>query len=583
MKIRISKATVLLALPIVIACCGLTTSCSKMLSTDSEFVQFAEDNTLDQPEDTIFSMMGVIRDLQVVADRLVLLGELRGDLVVTTDKATKDLKNLAAFNFSEENKYNSISDFYAVINDCNFFIANADMYLERLGKVIFEREFAAIKTYRAWTYLQMAKIYGAVPLVLDPVLTESDAQKEMQKKPSDIYEICDYFLDDIAEFIDTELPQYGNMGSYQSSQFFIPVRVLMGELSLWMGYYEEAIEYLADYLTLGNNPITTGLVSAYWNDNIDNFATAVPIGSFGSMFNSSVSEEVISMIPMEENEYFGVKSYLPEIFNSVENTNYGFFQVTPSQAMSDYSAAEDYCYLYTTKVGKDTIYVPKDNLQKKYYAGDLRFCQTYTYGTVNRNEYSKYSSATQNISKHTGLYVVTYRRQQVYLMLAEALNRAGFPESAMCVLKYGLTNLNMARYISEREYEDVSYYLFFNDVIFTEQNTQGIHSRGCGEAECDTLYVLPMPETALASYEDTVAYQIPLVEDMIMREMTLEKAFEGQRYYDLMRIALRRGEPEYLAKAVASRSGKMDADLFSFLSNPENWYLPIETPEKENE
>lgn len=578
MKIGISKATVLLASAIASVCCGLTASCGKMLSTDSEFVQFAEDNTLNHPEDTIYSVMGVIRDMQVIADRMVLLGELRGDLVVTTDNASKDIKNLAAFNFSEENKYNRISDFYAVINDCNFFIANADMYLERLGKVIFEREFAAIKTYRAWTYLQMAKIYGKVPLVLNPVLTESDAQLEMQKTPSDMNAICEFFIDDIQEYVDTQLPQYGHMDVYESRQFFIPVRVLLGEMCLWSGRYEDAVEYLADYLTLYDNPITTGTASAYWNDNIDNFATAVPTGSFGSIFSSSVSEEVISMIPMEENAYYGVRSSLPDIFNSIESNNCGFFQVTPSQAMYDCSAAEDYCYLYTTQVGKDTIYVSKDNLQKKYYAGDLRFSQTYSYDKVNRNEFSKYSPDYQSISKHNRRFVVTYRRQQVYLMLAEALDRAGFPETAMCILKYGLTYLNMTRYISGREYDMLPASLDFNDMIFTADNTQGIHSRGCGRAECDTLYVIPMPATALASYDDTVAYRIPLVEDMIMREMTLEMAFEGQRFYDLMRIALRRGEPEYLARAVAGRTGQEDADLLSFLSDPKNWYLPVETP-----
>ena len=577
MKNCISKPSALSALVVAFALSGLMTSCDDMLSTDSEFVQFAEDNTLSHPEDSIFSVMGIIRDMQVIADRIVLLGELRGDLVVPTDNATKDIKNMAAFHFNEENQYNRISDFYAVINDCNYFLAHADMDLERLGKVVFEREFAAVKTFRAWTYLQLAKIYGEVPLVLDPILTEADAQHAMELKPSGMKEICDYFITDIADYVDTEFPQYGQMGSYNSEQFFIPVRVLLGELSLWAGYYDDAAYYLIDYLTQRNHPVSTGITSADWHENIDNFATAIPGGSFSSMFATSRSEEVISMIPMEDNEYYGVRSYLPSIFSSMENSNHGFFQVTPSQAMFDYSSAEDYCYLYTTKVGKDTIYVQKNNLQRKYYAGDLRFSQTYTYRTINRDEFSKYSSTDQQITKHRGLYVVTYRRQQVYLMLAEALNRANCPETAMCILKYGLTNLNISRYISEREMMDLHINLrSFNDDVFNESNTQGIHSRGCGEAECDTLYTLPMPEMALASYADTVAYQVPLVEDMIMREMTLEKAFEGQRYYDLMRVALRRGEPDYLAKPVAYRTGVEDAALRSLLMNQANWYLPIE-------
>ena len=70
-------------------------------------------------------------------------------------------------------------------------------------------------------------------------------------------------------------------------------------------------------------------------------------------------------------------------------------------------------------------------------------------------------------------------------------------------------------------------------------------------------------------------YQIPLVEDLIINEMALEGAFEGYRYYDLMRVALRRNDPAYLAKPIARRSGTVDAALESFLMDPKNWYLPL--------
>lgn len=578
MKNIISKAAAALALPLAFICSGAMTSCSDMLNTESEFVQFAEDNKLNVPEDTIFSAMGILRHMQIVADRTVLLGELRGDLVVTTDKATKDIKNIAAFNFSEDNKYNKISDFYAIINDCNFFIANADMNLKRLGRVVFEREMAAIKTYRAWTYLQLAKIYGAVPLVLDPVLTEADAQREMAKTPTDMKGICEYFINDIKGDVDTELPQYGSMHVYDSKQFFIPVRVLLGELCLWTERYQEATQYFADYLTFKNRTVKTSRARANWADNIadvNRFAEITPGGSFSNILGSSRSEEVITMIPMEDSEYYGVKSDLPNIFSSRENSNYGFFQVTPSKAIRDYSAQENYRYIIVTPAKNDTIYVQKENLQKNYYAGDLRLCQSYTYEPRNRDEFSKYSPDYQNITKQNGMFVSTYRIQQVYLMFAEALNRAGYPEVAVLILKYGLTNLNMQRYLSEKAYESASALLNFNDDEFDETNTQGIHSRGCGRADLDPAYGLPLPPAELESYNDSVQYQIPLVEDMIMREMTLEKAFEGQRYYDLMRLALRRNDAAYLAKPIANRTGEENTALLNFLMDKKNWYLPI--------
>ena len=74
---------------------------------------------------------------------------------------------------------------------------------------------------------------------------------------------------------------------------------------------------------------------------------------------------------------------------------------------------------------------------------------------------------------------------------------------------------------------------------------------------------------------DTIDYQIPLVEDLIITEMALDGAFEGFRLYDLMRVAMRRGDNAYLADPVSMRNGEQDAALRAKLMNQENWYLPL--------
>lgn len=63
-----------------------------------------------------------------------------------------------------------------------------------------------------------------------------------------------------------------------------------------------------------------------------------------------------------------------------------------------------------------------------------------------------------------------------------------------------------------------------------------------------------------------------------MNENALECCFQGTRFYDLMRVALRRNDPSYLAKRVYARQGSANvatekATIRKDLTNPNNWYL----------
>ena len=128
--------------------------------------------------------------MQAIADRTILLGEVRGDLVDITDVTNSDLRDVALFNVGNENKYNQPRDYYAIINNCNYFIANVDTALKNnRNEKIFLKEYAAVKAFRAWTYLQLALNYGSVPFVTEPVLTKEDADREHPR--ADIKTICD--------------------------------------------------------------------------------------------------------------------------------------------------------------------------------------------------------------------------------------------------------------------------------------------------------------------------------------------------------------------------------------------------------
>ena len=546
--------------------CVLCASCDSMLETSSELVEFEKDNTLNHPTDSVYSVLGIIGKMQAIADRTVILGEVRGDLMSTTDAASADLKNLAAFNLSADNKYNAVSDYYAVINNCNYYLAHVDTALQRRGRTLFTQEFAAVKAFRAWTYLQLVQVYGQVPLVVTPVMTEQEARDAMNQQRVDINGICQYFIDDLTPFADVDLPRFGTIDSWNSQWFFIPMKALIGDLCLWSGRYQEAARWYNSYLNDQKNPITLNYTNRIrWTDPSD-FTRLV------NGYSITSTSEIICFIPMEERVFDGVVSEIPNVFESTRE-NYYYYQLTPSSAMHRISAAQIYCMENKTATSTDTIYVPKTGLPDDIMAGDLRFYSNYSLSSTSYEE--GYSRIYQNISKVWDQVVPLYRRTMVYLRYAEALNRAGLPQTAFTILKYGICSENLHAYVDDVELEKAAPYTAFDENLFTRETTIGIHSLGSGDSQANAYYTLPMPSSQLASRQDTVNYQIPLVEDLIIDEMALEGAFEGYRFYDLMRVALRRNNPAYLADPISRRSGDTDQSLRTLLMEPSNWYLPL--------
>ncbi len=548
------------------------TSCEDILETDSDFVMYEDDNTLSQVTDSVYSVLGIINKMQVIADRTVLLGEARADLVTVTEAASSDLKRLASWDLAPANKYNAVSDYYSVINHCNYFLHHVDTTLERRGYKIFEAEYAAVKSFRAWTYLELAKAYGNVPLVTKPLMTEIEAREAMNGPRASMQEICSYFIDDLTPFAYRKLPRWSAIDGREPQYFFIPMRALLGDLCLWAGRYEESARWYHDYLTDREGPIRISYANRIqWGS-----PTEFRYPSDGYSSTNSTSE-VISYIPVEDRPFDGVMSDLRNIFMSTQD-NYYYFQLTPSSAMRRLSADQIYCMEYKSATLSDTIYVPRTGLTEQTLVGDLRLYSNFSISSIgSKNDYSEYGNELQIIQKvaSNSEWVSTMRRTMVYLRYAEALNRAGYPQSAMVVLKHGMCEENLVEYVDSVERKAAGLLVEFDPNVFTKDQTIGVHSRGSGDSHCNDYYVLPVPADSLATRQDTIDYQIPLVEDMIIDEMALEGSFEGYRLYDLMRVAMRRGDNAYLADPVSRRDGETDAALRAKLMDSQNWYLPL--------
>ena len=77
------------------------------------------------------------------------------------------------------------------------------------GEKVFIREYAAVKAFRAWTYLQLAIYYGKVPFFTEPLMTEVEA--DPSRYPFyDVKQVCEYFIPDLEPYVETDFPLAGN-------------------------------------------------------------------------------------------------------------------------------------------------------------------------------------------------------------------------------------------------------------------------------------------------------------------------------------------------------------------------------------
>ena len=556
-----TKSIILSAL-LLIGVGAFTTSCEDMFTAENKLVQ-----TDLAPRDTVYQIMGIVQNMQKIADRTVILGEVRADLVDINSQTPIDLQAVADNAVTIDNAYNNPTDYYAVINSCNTYLAYVDTALLSKGEQYYRNEIIAAKCFRAWTYLELAKIYGKVPFVTEPVITASDADnivEEFNKAGSngaDMLQITSYFIKDLEpySYLDKNrglLPSYGQ--SY-ITQYFIPVRLMLAELYLYRGAftrseadYREAVRYYHDFLTFPGEELPTRTSTTKWdNNNWQRLRTG-----YTSVFEGnpqSMQNDYQFLIPMDTVAYYGTYSDLRSVFCAQYSNNY-YAAVNPSARLGEISRAQDFClFIYNSATDVDTAYAPKDASQfatftkPELMVGDLRLYSVYDTEDYTDLYHSEYSTSRQYIRKYTGAsnrlhndqrqnYIGFYRRATIYLHLAEALNGAGLPETAFAVLKWGLSwsTIGNPYIVSEYEYnilksitshgfsgpyanaagwdENQFYTRDYYPLNYTDgagfanpMNQIGIHSIGCGDSWANGKYYLPTDSSGILPYPEFTA------------------------------------------------------------------------------
>ena len=613
-------------------------SCSGMLDTDgaSDTSRMVVDPNLNQKTDSVSFAYGVMEAMQQLADQYFLQNEMRGELSAPTSKATTHLKELASFSVSEENKYDSVYLYYKVINNCNYYLANRDTTLYTGSDNVVINEYVAMAAYRAWAYLQLTTHYGDVPYITEPVSTVSqiNAQTANTDKMTILASQAEYLqtLKNRCSEDQIQVPYYRNAFSIgklnwantnkqmNPSQCFVPLNVVLGDLYLELGRYLEAATCYYQFLRYRGkkSPLYLDVNNSNTREPQDGYTYEWPIPNtntdialtngrsawdviFMDQSTSVPSDiEVISYIPSAVNYMRGRIFELPELFGydyygTTDNriSNYRIWgcpqtteiQIAPSVTYKDMS--ENAPYYYITREQRIYNGDPADPTSgTKVYVGDKKNIGDGRANMISGGRTTATSSYVYVQKPSTG-YVYLYRMSTVFLRLAEALNRAGYPDLAFYILKTGFGSNDIGKYLARKYEAGVGGSPFPEKYYFiSEKSYKFLHESSVGMlTEADSVYFLNyyIPRNNKAkpamvgihfhgagavddgarwmsayNYKDVVEERIEkirgdfglaasatyseeeyinAVEDLLCDEYAMEFAFEGTRFSDLLRIA----------------------------------------------
>ncbi|WP_288056085.1 RagB/SusD family nutrient uptake outer membrane protein [Xylanibacter rodentium] len=492
-------------------------SCSDMLDVDGG--RQVEMPDLTQKTDSLFYVAGIMEAMQHAAEVYVIQNELRGDLATTTIHSDRNLQELADFSATSANKYDSAYVYYKVVNNCNYYLAHRDTALYDGATNVTLDEYAAVLSFRAWAYLQLARTYGKVKFFTEPMTSLSQIQNNNSPE-LDIYGITNALAPELIRFKSAEIPYSGKLlpgGSNEIlSRLCIPVDVILGDLYLEAGDYANAARNYYDFLfknkifsrnsissfspkehLYANIPrdfggVTFGSGTRSWSSWISSLSTVL------SPFDATMDTGILTYVPMASTSLMGYTSELSILFGYNPyylNSHGGSFnklsaeeydsvfvkkQIVPSDAYNFIADSTDYYYQTNNPTN------PQMSVMKGM--GDMRARSRVGSYSLNNVKYEILGTYVQESP-----YVFLYRPTTIWLHLAEALNRMGYPDAAFAILKDGITdNMKGYSYVREETWNLLTTTLPFcsedgrseQSTVFSGSGTNhnyGIHRHGCSD------------------------------------------------------------------------------------------------------
>jgi hypothetical protein len=480
------------------------------------------------------AFIGVAATFHDVVEHTVIISELMGDLMTPTTNAADDYWDIFNHQVKTGNAVASPAPYYRAIIACNDFTRHALAFNRDKPGLIDENTFhamlAEVLRYRLWCYLTLGKIYNEAIYFDHAISDKIDLAGCPVWDLDKIVEQATLAMEQGMIGVDLTLKLNWNLvvkGATESWNLVgIDPSALLGELYLWGKRPDKALLTLMKFVGSDTRRAMPDIPSA-------NRATAWK----NNIINGSLSE-MVTMMPYSAT--YNQKNMLPYYFSNVPPNLY---RLAPTARLRE---------MYARSVDGD------------------RYRRQSTIGEENGQSVIVKYHAPGNPGRDYNASIPLYRLADVYLMIAEAHNRLGlfgetiqseYREIAMCFINSGLR-----AYWTGSNFKQP----FGNTAIYpsTLQSNAGIRGR-VGAGNVDWRALLPR--------DATVDQTARLIDSLVANETALECAYEGKRWFTLLRAARHWNDPAIIADVVSLKATGANRDaLRRRLMDPSAWFIKYE-------
>jgi len=561
-----------------------STGCKKIFDIKPKD-QLDVTNAYQNVYDADAAVVGIYGKFMNMAEQYVILNELRGDLLDYTMNADENLRQISTHSVTAGNPYASPKPFYELIINCNDVLKHFQvMYSEnKLNESEFTQRYSDIGSLRSFLYLQLGIHFGEVPYITS-ALENIDQVKNLSIYPRLPFTVL---LDSLINFTESlpfkdVYPTSTNLNitvdGYPTQKFYVNKKCLMGDLNLWKGNYQKAAEWYRQVMETGTQGIVNGqyysLYKLGWDSNgdVDHYISYSRAGDASTLITntqwrimfeqafgtSGFDREWVWVLPFDNK--FKPDNSLIKLFSPVG----GKYLVKPSQEIIDQWNSEP----QKPVLGSSIPYDARGRLSYQEINGQP-VAMKYLYNYLNYNTQSPVNPLEKN-----GKWFL-FRETQLHMRFAEAANRMGKYRLAWGFYNSGIAGAYPAPTSDVTLYHNTLWEPYpFN---FDARNSG---SSGVPYYRSDWYRNIGIRSRAnLIDAVIPVADSLLSIESGLIHEGALENAFEGTRWPDLLRVALRRNDPNFLADKIYQKLLKDGvgnaAAVRTKLMDPKNWYLPF--------